>query len=451
MDRCQHPRDPAAEPAAEPNDFLLADAASGVGHAVRSATSRRRGSRWSTKCRVDRQGPGVSLDQRARRVAARLPRAGDADARGLRRTLITRFDADVTTSSASTRSSGWLYFLASPSNATQRYLYRSKLDGSGAAGARDAGGSAGHAQLRSRARRAAGVPHVVAVRSRRRVMDVVELPAHRSLRALTDPSALAGEAGRRPQTAGRVPHGGHRRTAWSLDGWMLKPSSFDRVAQVSRHRLRLRRAVRAQTVTDRVGRQRRCCSIARSRRPATSSSAFDNRGTPAPKGAAWRKVVYGTRRRSVVEGTGRRDPRACCASPVHRRRPASASGAGAAAERTRSTRCSVFPTSTRWAWRSRPCPISSSTTRSIRSATWDCRKDNADGYRRRLGDQLRRGAEREAADRSRIGRRQRALSGHRAAGESVRGARQAVRSDGAIPTARTRSPKAPARRRTSIS
>ena len=32
--------------------------------------------------------------------------------------------------------------------------------------------------------------------------------------------------------------------------------------------------------------------------------SVDNRGTPAPKGAAWRKVVYGSGRRAVVEGAG---------------------------------------------------------------------------------------------------------------------------------------------------
>ena len=46
--------------------------------------------------------------------------------------LITRFEADVTDLVAVDEQRGWLYFLASPENATQRYLYRSKLDGSGA-------------------------------------------------------------------------------------------------------------------------------------------------------------------------------------------------------------------------------------------------------------------------------------------------------------------------------
>ena len=42
--------------------------------------------------------------------------------------------------------------------------------------------------------------------------------------------------------------------------------------------------------------------------------SFDNRGTPAPKGAAWRKVDLRLGRRPVVEGTGGGDPRACRAA-----------------------------------------------------------------------------------------------------------------------------------------
>jgi dipeptidyl-peptidase-4 len=45
--------------------------------------------------------------------------------------LITRFEADVTDLVDVDEAGGWLYFLASPTNATHRYLYRSKLDGNG--------------------------------------------------------------------------------------------------------------------------------------------------------------------------------------------------------------------------------------------------------------------------------------------------------------------------------
>ena len=46
--------------------------------------------------------------------------------------LITRFNGDVTDIAGFDEKGGWMYFRASPDNAGQRYLYRSKLDGSGA-------------------------------------------------------------------------------------------------------------------------------------------------------------------------------------------------------------------------------------------------------------------------------------------------------------------------------
>src|SRR5436190_19667924 len=45
--------------------------------------------------------------------------------------LITRGDYDVESISSVDETGGWLYFIASPTNAAQRYLFRQRLDGSG--------------------------------------------------------------------------------------------------------------------------------------------------------------------------------------------------------------------------------------------------------------------------------------------------------------------------------
>ena len=45
--------------------------------------------------------------------------------------LITRGDYDVENISSVDEAGGWLYFIASPTNSAQRYLFRQKLDGSG--------------------------------------------------------------------------------------------------------------------------------------------------------------------------------------------------------------------------------------------------------------------------------------------------------------------------------
>ena len=45
-------------------------------------------------------------------------------------TNLTKGEFDITDIKAVDEKSGWLYFIASPKNVAQRYLYRSKLDGS---------------------------------------------------------------------------------------------------------------------------------------------------------------------------------------------------------------------------------------------------------------------------------------------------------------------------------
>ena len=61
-----------------------------------------------------------------------------------------------------------MYFRASPDNAGQRYLYRSKLDGSGAPERVTPAEQPGTHRYDVVAERQDGVPHLFAVRARRR-------------------------------------------------------------------------------------------------------------------------------------------------------------------------------------------------------------------------------------------------------------------------------------------
>jgi dipeptidyl-peptidase-4 len=122
-------------------------------------------------------------------------------------------------------------------------------------------------------------------------MDVVELPGHRSLRPLTDPSALrkklAGEL-EPPVEFFTVDVG----NGVVLDGWMLKPKSFapSRKYPVIVH---VYGEPAGQTVLNRWGGGRMLFHRALADTGYVVVS-IDNRGTPAPKGAAWRKIIYGS-------------------------------------------------------------------------------------------------------------------------------------------------------------
>jgi dipeptidyl-peptidase-4 len=204
--------------------------------------------------------------------------------------LITNFRADVIDVTGLDEAGGWVYFTASPMNATQQYLYRSKLDGSGTPERVTPADQPGwHTYDLAPGGRLAF--HTYSRIDRPPVTDVVDLPAHRSLRALTNPSALNAKLAtivKVPTEFISVDIGG----GVSLDGWMVKPSSFDasRKYPVIAY---IYGEVASQTVRDRWG-----GSTALFNRALADAGyivvSFDNRGTPAPKGAEWRKVVYGS-------------------------------------------------------------------------------------------------------------------------------------------------------------
>jgi dipeptidyl-peptidase-4 len=202
--------------------------------------------------------------------------------------LITRFAADVIELVGASPTD--LFFLASPANATQRYLYRAPLDGSSAPQrVTPAAESGSHEYEVAPGGRLAF--HTWSSIDRPPAMDVVELPGHKSLRALTDPAALQArlnEVLQPPAEFFTVDIGG----GVVLDGMMLKPRSFDpsRKYPVIVH---VYGEPASQTVVDRWGGSRTLFHRALADAGYIVVS-FDNRGTPAPKGAEWRKVIYGS-------------------------------------------------------------------------------------------------------------------------------------------------------------
>jgi dipeptidyl-peptidase-4 len=214
----------------------------------------------------------------------RVPREGGAAK------LVTPFDADATTVAGLDEKAGWLYFLASPGRAPDRYLYRSRLDGSGTPERVTPADQPGtHTYDMAPGGRLAF--HTYSRIDVPPITEVVDLPGHKSLRKLTDTAALNATLApvlKPPVEFFTIDIGG----GVALDGWMLKPATFDAsrrypvIAYVYGEPA-------GQTVTDRWGGGRMLFHRALAEAGYVVVS-FDNRGTPAPKGAAWRKVIYGT-------------------------------------------------------------------------------------------------------------------------------------------------------------
>jgi dipeptidyl-peptidase-4 len=200
--------------------------------------------------------------------------------------LLTDFDADVIDLAGVDASSA--YFRASPSNATQRYLFRVPLDGS-APPSRVTPDDAPGWHDYTIAPGAKMAFHTYSSFERPAMMDVIALPDHRRLRQLIDPSIVqkkvGGAVGQRTEFL-EVPIGG----GVTLDGWMIRPASLDPSRKYPVVVFVYGEPASA-TVTD-------AWSGGRLFPRALADAgyvvvSFDNRGTPAPKGAAWRKVVYG--------------------------------------------------------------------------------------------------------------------------------------------------------------
>jgi dipeptidyl-peptidase 4 len=267
------------------NDLLVADARSGEVRRAYRDTSKTWVERVDDLIEID-AGKAVTWtsEKDGWRHLYSVALDGSADR------LLTRFDGDVIDVVAIDVSSGWAYFVASPASAIERFLYRARLDGAGAIERVTPAGERGsHAYQISpggrwafhTASRAAAPPRI----------DLVSLPDHRVARTLADGAALAAKAEpllSPPTEFVRIDVGG----GVVLDGSIIKPRAFDPSKKYPLI-VYVYGEPASQTVVDRWGGSRSLFHRALANEGYIIAS-FDNRGTPAPKGAAWRKIIYGT-------------------------------------------------------------------------------------------------------------------------------------------------------------
>ena len=199
--------------------------------------------------------------------------------------LVTRGNFDVVDVLRVTPDEQWVYFVASPDNATQRYLYRTRLDGSAAPEriTPDVPGTHGY-QVSPDCEWAFhnfssfnAPPH----------SDVVHLPDHRVARVTADNAALAETV--KAFTSGpaeftKVDAG----DGLMVDAWVLKPPAFDPAKHY---------ALIVHVYSEPAGQTTADHWPSNAERMLAAAgyvvASFDNQGTPAPRGREWRKAVYG--------------------------------------------------------------------------------------------------------------------------------------------------------------
>lgn len=182
---------------------------------------------------------------------------------------------------------GWLYFIASPAEATRRYLYRVGLKPGSRPERVTPDSQAGtHSYQISPAGRFA--IHTCSTFDSPPVIDLIDLPRHRVLRTLVSNDSLKSRLNalkRKPVEFFRVDIG-----RAILDGWCLKPPDFDEKSNYPVV-VYVYGEPAAQTVLDRWGGRTYLWHLLLAQKGYVVLS-IDNRGTPAPKGRDWRKSIY---------------------------------------------------------------------------------------------------------------------------------------------------------------
>jgi dipeptidyl-peptidase-4 len=185
---------------------------------------------------------------------------------------------------------GWYYFYASPDNATQKHLFRVPLDGSGTLERitpQDQPGTH-HYEFSPDAKWAF---HTYSTLDSPPLVELVELPGHRVVRVLQENQQLRDKMKgvlSQPAEFLQLTIGG----GISIDAWLLKPKNFDPSKKYPVF-IYVYGEPHAQTVLNEWG----AAQIDFHRVIADLGYlvvSFDNRGTPAPKGAAWRRAVFGS-------------------------------------------------------------------------------------------------------------------------------------------------------------
>lgn len=184
---------------------------------------------------------------------------------------------------------GWVYFIASPESATQRYLYRARLNGKGKARRLTPINQPGshRYQISNDARWAI---HTYSTFETPPVISLVRLPSHKQVRVLVDNKEVKEKLAalkRQPVEFFKVDIG----NGVLLDAWCMKPPEFDKTKKYPLL-FYVYGEPAGQTVLDSWRGRSYLWYLMLNQRGYIVMSV-DNRGTPGPRGRDWRKSIYG--------------------------------------------------------------------------------------------------------------------------------------------------------------
>ena len=202
--------------------------------------------------------------------------------------LITKGNFDVVNINCIDPVGGYVYYIASPENYTQRYLYRSRLDGTGEAERVSPAGMNGQHSYQISADAKYAIHSFENATTPRRI-SLIDLNTHTEIKLLEDNAVLKSrmnELGLRPKEFFKVDIGDVL-----LDAWMIKPIDFDpqKKYPVIIH---VYGEPAGSTVQDNWGTGDNLWHQYLANELGCIVMSIDNRGTNVPRGRAFRKCIY---------------------------------------------------------------------------------------------------------------------------------------------------------------
>ena len=207
---------------------------------------------------------------------------------GKKETLITKGNYDVISPKQIDEASGYVYFTASPENATQEYLYRTRLDGKGTAERLSPLSEEGthDYQLSPNGKFAF---HTFSNYYTPYASEWISLPKHQPLKPEEDIARKIDPEKKKNSNVSffKVT----TEDGVEMDGWMAKPANFD-ASKKYPVVFMVYGEPAAQTVIDRYGIGRNGLYRGDMAQDGYLYMSVEGRGAPAPKGSAWRKAIY---------------------------------------------------------------------------------------------------------------------------------------------------------------
>ena len=204
---------------------------------------------------------------------------------GKKETLITKGNFDILQVYAVDTTNGYVYYAASPYNATQNYLYRSRLDGTGEAERLSLADQIGTHEYEI-SPNGKFAEHNFSNANTFPINEWISLPNHQTLAGTRSKERTL------PTDYPKVEFGKLKLDAThDADYWIVKPVHFDPSKKYPIV-FTVYTEPASATVTDRWGTGRNWLYKGDMAKDGYIYVSIDGRGTPAPKGAEWRKSIY---------------------------------------------------------------------------------------------------------------------------------------------------------------